>query len=90
MKLQKSTEPMKGGLDQESTVRSELAEKETCIKKLKKRYEVSCSIYAYVCNYICDCPRENQPSLHFQICNFRNYKNRLGKTYELQTCIVSS
>ena len=70
MKLQKSTEPEKGELDQESALRSELAKKEAYIEKLDKQYKVSCSIYVHVCNYVYNCLIENQPSSHFQICNF--------------------
>ena len=48
MKLQKSTEPEKGELDQESALRLELAKKEAYIEKLDKQYKVSCSIYIYI------------------------------------------
>ena len=48
MKLQGLTESMKGGLAEQSTLRSELTEKEKLVEELRKETEVN------VCNY-CIC-----------------------------------
>ena len=46
MKLHRLTESMKGGLDEQSTLRSELAKREKLIEKLRKENEVN------FCNYV--------------------------------------
>ena len=45
MKLQRLTESMNAGLDEQSTFRSELAKREELVEKLRKEIEVN------ICNF---------------------------------------